>query len=259
MMGRIPTAINGLDELTGGGFVRGDVVLITGSPGCGKTTFGLQFLYRGAVDHGESGIFVTLEESPARVVRNVWQFGWGVERLVKENKIRIIHADPVAYAHYIPNHRHDDTAHIDIGSAMVETMSKQIEQQVEEIGAKRIFIDSITSLKIAQNELQVRFTILELIKNLENLECTTVISSEVCPGMSTHETFSVEEYLAEAVIRMHTFRSCGTRVRAVEILKMRGGRHDETMRPYAIGDSGLEIYPRETVVDGEVIGMTAVL
>jgi len=47
MMDRIPTAIAGLDELTGGGFVRGDVVLITGSPGCGKTTFGLQFLYRG--------------------------------------------------------------------------------------------------------------------------------------------------------------------------------------------------------------------
>ena len=259
MMDRIPTAITGLDELTGGGFVRGDVILITGSPGCGKTTFGLQFLYRGAVDYGERGIFVTLEESPARVIRNVWQFGWGIERLVKENKMRILRADPVAYTHYIPNHRDNDTAHIDIGSAMVETISKQIEQQVEEIGAKRIFIDSITSLKIAQNELQVRFTILELIKNLENLECTTVISSEICPGTSLYEAFSVEEYLSEVVIRMHVFRSCGTRVRAVEILKMRGGRHDETMRPYAIGDSGLVIYPRETVVDGGVANMAAVL
>lgn len=258
-MSRVSTGIPGLDELTGGGFISGDIILVTGSPGCGKTTFGIQYLYRGAVDNGEHGIFVTLEESPARVTRNVWHFGWDIERLVKENKLRTIRANPVAYTHYIPNREDDSAIHIDMGSAMIENLSKQIEYQVNEIGAERIFIDSITSLKISQNEFRVRFTILELIKNLENLGCTTVLSSEMVPGAATSEAFNVEEYLSEVVIRMHVFRASGNRVKAVEILKMRGGKHDETMRPYAIIDTGLTIYPRETVIDGEIISTVAML
>ncbi len=259
MMDRVPTGIPGLDELTGGGFISGDVILITGSPGCGKTTLGLQYLYRGAVDYKESGVFVTLEESPARVIRNTWQFGWDIERMVKENRMRIIRADPIAYSHCIPDRSENKTPHIDLGSVMIETLSKQIEHHVNEIGAKRIFIDSITSLKISQNEFQVRSSILELIKNLENLECTTVLASEITHGAPSGETFNVEEYLSEVVIRMHMFRSSGNRVRAVEILKMRGAKHDEMMRPYAIIDSGLIIYPRETVIDGGVASATVML
>ncbi|MEA1943925.1 MAG: ATPase domain-containing protein [Euryarchaeota archaeon] len=259
MMERVPTGISGLDELTGGGFISGDVVLITGSPGCGKTTLGLQYLYRGAIDYKENGVFVTLEESPARVIRNTWQFGWDIERLVKENRMRIIRADPIAYSRCIPDRSDNKTPHIDLGSVMIETLSKQIEHHVNEIGAKRIFIDSITSLKISENEFQVRSAILELIKNLENLECTTILASEITPGASARETFNVEEYLSEVVIRMHMFRSSGNRVKAIEILKMRGAKHDEMMRPYAIIDSGLAIYPRETVIDGEIAGAVATL
>ena len=260
MMERVPSGIPGLDELTGGGFISGDVILITGSPGCGKTTFGLQYLYRGAVDYKENGVFVTLEESPARVIRNTWQFGWDIERLVKENRMRIIRADPIAYSRCIPDRSKNKTPpHIDLGSVMTETLNKQIEHHVNEIGAKRIFIDSITSLKISENEFQVRSVILELIKNLENLECTTILASEITPGASTRETFNVEEYLSEVVIRMHTFRSNGNRVKAIEILKMRGTKHDEMMRPYAIIDSGLVVYPRETVIDGRVSSTTVLL
>ncbi|HIE31924.1 MAG TPA: circadian clock protein KaiC, partial [Methanosarcinales archaeon] len=93
-MSRVFTGIQGLDDLTSGGFISGDIVLVTGGPGCGKTTLGLQYLYRGAIDYGEPGIFVTLDESPARMIRNAWQFGWDIERLIKENKMRVIHADP---------------------------------------------------------------------------------------------------------------------------------------------------------------------
>ncbi len=260
MIDRIATGIPGLDEMIGGGFASGDVILITGSPGCGKTTFGLQYLYRGVAEYGEPGIFVTLEESPARTIRNAWQFGWDVERMIKENRMRIIRADPVAYAHYIPDRKDGASpAHVDIGSVMIETLSTQIERLVNELGARRIFIDSITSLKIAQNEFQVRFAILELIKNLENLDCTTILSSEICPGAESNGMFNVEEYLAEVVVRLHMFRSSGDRVKALEILKMRGGKHDETMRPYTITDSGLVVYPRETVINGDIISSVALL
>ncbi|HIE31361.1 MAG TPA: circadian clock protein KaiC, partial [Methanosarcinales archaeon] len=177
-----------------------------------------------------------------------------IERLIKENKMRVIHADPIAYAHYIPDRGNGDDMHLDTGSKIVETLSKHIERYVGDIEAKRIFIDSITSLKISQDQIQARFTIMELIKNLENLDCTTMLSSEINSGALTYESFSVEEYLSEVVIRMHTFRMYGNRTRAIEILKMRGGKHDDMLRPYAILDTGLVVYQRETVIDGEVVG-----
>ncbi len=258
-MSRVSTGIPGLDDLTAGGFISGDIVLVTGGPGSGKTTLGLQYLYRGAMDYGEPGILVTLEESPARVIRNAWQFGWDIERLIKENKMRVIHADPIAYAHYIPDRGDGDDMHLDTGSKIVETLSKHIERYVGEIEARRIFIDSITSLKISQEQIRARFTIMELIKNLENLDCTTVLSSEINSGTLSYESFSVEEYLSEVVIRMHTFRVSGNRIRAIEVLKMRGGKHDDMLRPYAIIDTGLVVYQRETVIDGEVISAVTMM
>jgi len=258
-MSRVPSGIPGLDDMLTDGFISGDIVLVTGSPGSGKTTLGLQYLYHGATEHGEPGIFVTLEESPARVIRNAWQFGWDLERLVKENVMRVIHADPVAYAHYIPTRDSDDDMHLDVGARIVETLSKHIEHRVSEIGAKRVFIDSITSLKISQARFQARFAIMELIKNLENLGCTTMLSSEITSGALAYESFSVEEYLSEVVIRMHVVRVAGGRIRAIEILKMRGGKHDDMLRPYAILDTGLVIYPRETVIDSDAINAVTMM
>ena len=252
-MSRVPSGIPGLDDMLADGFISGDIVLVTGGPGSGKTTLGLQYLYHGATEYGEPGIFVTLEESPARVIRNAWQFGWDIERLVKENVIRVIHADPVAYAHYIPEQGNDSDMHLVTGARIVETLSKHIEHYVGEIGAKRIFIDSITSLKISHEQFQARFAIMELIKNLENLGCTTILSSEINSGALAYESFSVEEYLSEVVIRMHVIRVSGGRIRAIEILKMRGGKHDDMLRPYAILDTGLVIYPRETVIDSDAV------
>ena len=60
-MRRVPTGIHGLDEIIEGGFIEGSVILVSGGPGAGKSIFGLQFIYRGAVD-GEPGIYITFEE-----------------------------------------------------------------------------------------------------------------------------------------------------------------------------------------------------
>ncbi|MCK5660954.1 MAG: DUF2075 domain-containing protein, partial [Methanosarcinales archaeon] len=82
-MTRVPTSIEGFDELIGGGFNEGDVILITGGPGTGKTTFGVEFLYKGITEHNERAVFVTMEENPSRVIKNMWQYGWDLERLIK--------------------------------------------------------------------------------------------------------------------------------------------------------------------------------
>ncbi len=246
-MTRVPTAISGLDELIEGGFIENDVILVTGGPGAGKSTFGIQFLYEGINKYGDPGVYVTLEESPARIIRNMWRHNWDLERSIKDNKLRMIRANPIAYGRYIKESAQTEGI-TDVESATVENLLKQIFKQVKEIGAKRLFIDSITSLKISSDETTVRYMIMEFMKNLENFDCTILITSELHNNMNE---FSVEEYLSEGVIRLHVTRVGGNRVHAIEIVKMRGVKHDETLHPYAITDEGIVVYPSEIIIGKE--------
>ena len=246
-MTRVPTAIPGLDELIEGGFIENDVILLTGGPGAGKSTFGIQFLYEGINKYADPAVYVTLEESPVRIIRNMWRHNWDLERSIKENKLRIIRANPIAYGRYIKESAQTEGI-TDVESATVENLLKQIFKQVKEIGARRLFIDSITSLKISSDETTVRYMIMEFIKNLENFDCTVLITSEIHNNMGE---FSVEEYLSEGVIRLHVTRVDGNRVRAIEIVKMRGVKHDEVLHPYAITDEGIIVYPSETIIGKE--------
>ncbi|MBN2110312.1 MAG: AAA family ATPase [Methanosarcinaceae archaeon] len=246
-MARIPTGIPGFDELIEGGFIENDVILLIGGPGAGKSTFGAQYLYEGITSYYEPGVYITFEETPARIMRNMWRHGWDLERLTKEDKLRIVRADPIAYERYVTKNR-DSGPNNEAGTSTIETVLRQIYASVQEIGARRLFIDSMTSLKISPDPVNVRYTILEFIKNIEGFDCTTLITSEVSNDQGH---FSVEEYLAEGVICLKVFRIGGERIRAIEILKMRGTKHDEVLRPYVMTDNGIFVYPTQSVIGKE--------
>src|ERR1700720_1605898 len=82
---KVPTGIQGFDEITGGGLPRGRTTLVMGGPGCGKTVFALQSLVNGAHRTKEAGIFVAFEESTRQIVANAATFGWDLPALEKKN------------------------------------------------------------------------------------------------------------------------------------------------------------------------------
>ena len=247
-MGKVKSAIPGLDELIEGGYVENDVILVTGGPGTGKTTFGVQYLYGGVVNFSEPGVLVVMEETPSRLIRDMWRFGWDIEKLVSQKKMKIIYANPFTYTKFVKPLEKSPINTI-AARKNIGDIFEQIQLEVEAINAKRIFIDSITSFKMSADKSEVRHKISEFIKNLEYLDCTTLMSSEV---QGKQAAFSVEEYLSSGVIRLHVFRAEGNRVKAIEILKMRGVKHDETLHPYEIRDKGIIVYPGETVMNDEV-------
>src|SRR5438067_11379968 len=88
---KCPTGIAGLDEITLGGFPKGRPTLLCGAAGCGKTLFAMTFLYNGAVQYGEPGIFVAFEERPAELIKNVASLNYNIQQLLTEKKLAIDH------------------------------------------------------------------------------------------------------------------------------------------------------------------------
>src|ERR1700685_2384307 len=81
---KMPTGIQGFDEITDGGLPRGRTTLVMGGPGCGKTVFALQSLVNRAYGAKEPGIFVAFEESTRQIVANAATFGWDLPTLEKK-------------------------------------------------------------------------------------------------------------------------------------------------------------------------------
>jgi len=88
--GRTPTGIYGLDPIIGGGFPKGSLILVAGNPGTGKTIFSAQFLYYGATEFGEKGIYVSFAESRNTFFSHMLDFGFDFEKLEREGKFKFL-------------------------------------------------------------------------------------------------------------------------------------------------------------------------
>src|SRR4051812_25822919 len=74
---KLPTGVPGFDLVARGGLPRGRTTLVAGTAGSAKTVFAVQFLVEG-VRQGQPGVFVTFEESPEEIRRNMAGFGWDI-------------------------------------------------------------------------------------------------------------------------------------------------------------------------------------
>ncbi len=230
-MRRIPTGIKGLDELIEGGFVEGDAILIVGGPGTGKTTFVSQFLYTGASQYNEPGIYISLEEPPEKIKRNMLRYGWNFENLERDGKAKMIWSDPTTI------------------KSFVETMSTSIRDKIEEINAKRLVIDSITVfLMFLGATYKARKELFELITNLNKLGCTTLLTAEIPHGENKLTLLGIEEFVADGIIKLDMIRVGVSFRRSLTVLKMRGTRHDMKIHPFDITEKGIVIYPAEELL-----------
>ena len=130
---RVPTGISGLDDMLGGGFPAGHVVLVTGLPGTGKTCFGLQFLMAGA-GAGEKGVFLSLEEDVAPLLESARQFHWPVDAAVSGGALKILRIDPKETRQSL--HR----------------IQGELGKELTSLGARRIVVDSVSLLNMLSDD-----------------------------------------------------------------------------------------------------------
>lgn len=137
---KVSTGVSGFDEISRGGLPKGRTTLLSGTSGSGKTVLAAQFLYKGFVNFGENGIFVTFEETPIDIIRNTKAFGWNIEKMVKENKWTFVDASP------------DDTVNVAVGQYDLGGFLARIEYAIKKVRAKRVVIDFSIAAHLLRNE-----------------------------------------------------------------------------------------------------------
>ncbi len=224
------TGISGFDDLTLGGLPRGRPSLVCGSAGCGKTLFASTFLINGARDEGEPGVFVTFEERPVDIVENVASLGFGLGELIDQGKILIEHIaiNPAELA--------------EVGDYDLEGLFLRLELAVDQIGAKRIVLDTIESLFSAfQNPAILRAEIRRLFDWLKERGLTAVITGERGDGTLTRQ--GLEEYVSDCVILLDHRVHNQVSTRRLRIVKYRGTAHGTNEYPFLIGEDGFSVLP----------------
>ncbi|RWX75931.1 circadian clock protein KaiC [Neorhizobium lilium] len=225
-----PTGIEGFDELTLGGLPRGRPALVCGSAGCGKTLFASTFLINGAREFDEPGVFVTFEERPVDIVNNVASLGFDMDRLVDEGKILIEHiaVDPSELA--------------EIGDYDLEGLFMRLELAIDQVGAKRIVLDTIESLFSAfTNPAILRAEIRRLFDWLKDRGMTTVITAERGDGSLTRQ--GLEEYVSDCVLLLDHRVHNQVSTRRLRIVKYRGTAHGTNEYPFLIDEDGFSVLP----------------
>ena len=227
---KAPTGIQGLDEITGGGFPAGRPTLVCGSAGAGKTLLAMEFLIRGATDYDEPGVFMAFEETAADLTQNVRSLGFDLDVLAKQKKLAI---DFVR----VERSEIDETGDYDLEGLFI-----RLGAAIDSIGAKRVVLDTIENLFSGlQNEGILRAELRRLFRWLKDRGVTAVITAERGEGALTRH--GLEEYVSDCVILLDHRITDQISTRRLRIVKYRGTAHGTNEYPFLIDEDGFSVLP----------------
>ncbi len=228
MLERISTGIPKLDEMIGGGFIKGRTYLVAGETGVGKTILSLQYILHG-LRNGERCVYVSIDERIENVLSGVTSLGWDLYDYVDEGSL-------------IPLEMRLKTADLKHGKeakAFINTISRYTKGEP----ITRLVLDPISALAQGVGDLLwVREYVREIVTYLEeNLGCTTLVTCDIPTGSKSLSRYGVEEFLASGIIVLGMRRVGGKYVRTIYVRKMRWSQIDMTVYTF-------DIVPEEGIV-----------
>jgi circadian clock protein KaiC len=223
-MQRVKTGIVELDEMLNGGFLPQTANLIEGAPGTGKTTLGMQFIYNGITKYNEPGLILTFEEFPQQYYRDAATFGWDFRRLEEQGKLKVMMTSP-------------EISRIDL-----ESVGGMIETVANEIGARRILIDSLSHFqKLTDDPVELRSIQYSFVNALKREGLTALLTKESEAILG--EVYSDENaaFIADAYVLLRYVEIESAIHKALLVLKLRGSDHAKDIRQFEINEHGIEV------------------
>lgn len=221
-MKKVKTGIRGLDEMLGGGLIKGFSAIVAGSAGTGKTTLGLQFLYQG-MREGDRGLLISFEERPAKIIKLAGSYNMDLRKMIKDKKLTILHYPPVELC--------------------LDELFMEIKETIEKIGVRRVVVDSLSDLDgNISHPAGMRDYIYSLVDLFGEREITCILTNEV---PQVFGPFRISEFalsvIADTIIFLRYVEIESEVKKALSILKMRGENHRKEVREFQISSDGISI------------------
>jgi len=221
---RIESGTPGLDELIEGGFIKGDIILLAGGTGSGKTILATQFIYNGAIQYGERGVYATFEEDANTLKRNLLKFGFNLEGLEHKGLVRVVDLEALKGGGL---------------SANIEFIMSELKG----IGAKRLVIDSLTAFLTACKERFEYRTLMHVFYRMLKAQGVTAIMTCSVPTGAKALGLGIEEFIADSVLALENVTEGIELKTRFLIRKMRGTEHSKKYHDVIISKDGLRIVP----------------
>ena len=228
----IKTGVQGLDHVLKGGLRRNSSVLVTGAPGTGKTILALQFIYYGAKDYGENGIFISTEESLDVLDQSAKNLGMDLKSMVDNGKIFFIQK-PIA------------TLKGGISSI------KGLVDSIKKNKVKRVALDSLIFFEYLYprfdgNKMEFRRQVLMFMQEMKKAGVTFLVVSERSVTDFDRLTYDMMDFVFEGIIIISRIRKGSYFERVLTVAKIRGQDHSLDVYPVSIGTDGLKILYDQT-------------
>lgn len=220
---KVPSGITGFDTISHGGLPKGRITLVSGTVGSGKTVFAVQFLAEGIMQRDEHAVFVTFEEPPAEIRRNVASLGWDIAAWEEEGKWAFVDASLQKEESVV------------IGKYDLKGLLTRIGHAVAKIGASRVSLDSIGAI-VAQlgDATLLRREIYWVLSALRDMDMTGVITAERDEEYGNITNYGLEAFVADNVVILRNPLEEMMRRRTIEVVKLRGTTHQKREYPFTV-------------------------
>lgn len=242
---RVKTGIQLLDKALKGGIPSGNIVLIPGGAGTGKSTLCLQIAVNGSTTFGEKSLYISTEQNKEELYHQAESFGWPLEDLEKKQLLKIVYFDVTEGDSFLEKMnaliKSFEPKILVVDSLTTLSDSMLVSDVLDDKGFSMVKIaDSVNPIPRTQ-KIIAKTLLYHLFKEIKVHKVTTFLTTELPDDYKQLSADGISEFIADGVIMLNYLGVGGVDSRTIQIRKMRYTKHDEEVIQYTLTNKGITI------------------